>query len=191
MAASYHRNCLSYKSKKTLPFQIPSSTVKYSALKCGVASASSHKMGIQMWELGEAVQMGFFLLPDLHPFSAAMVSRYSVMGARRNLIVGLLPLSVLSSGDCSVSLFCVCTVLHRHVEQFLHLDGRRGNEPTNLCQILGDIAREDLLGFFPPCPDFLFSCLCLSFPVCHQGNRHRMCTLEATIEQASPIGLGE
>lgn len=93
--------------------------------------------------------MGFFLLPDLHPFSAAMVSRYSVMGARRNLIVGLLPLSVLSSGDCSVSLFCVCTVLHRHVEQFLHLDGRRGNEPTNLCQILGDIAREDLLSFFP------------------------------------------
>lgn len=102
-----------------------------------------------MWELGEAVQMGFFLLPDLHPFSAAMVSRYSVMGARRNLIVGLLPLSVLSSGDCSVSLFCVCTVLHRHVEQSLHLDGWRGNEPTNLCQILGDIAREDLLSFFP------------------------------------------
>lgn len=136
--------------------------------------------------------MGFFLLPDLHPFIAAMVSRYSVVGARRNLIVELLPLSVLSSGDGSASSFCVCTVLHRHAKQFLHLDGQRGNEPTNLCQILGDLSGKGLLSlicFFSPCPDFLFSCLCLSFPVCHQGNR--MCTLEATIAQASPIGLGE
>lgn len=55
MAVSYHMSCLSYKSKKTLQFQIPSSTFKYSALKCRVASASPHKMGIQMWELREAV----------------------------------------------------------------------------------------------------------------------------------------
>lgn len=110
--------------------------------------------------------MGFFLLPDLHPFIAAMVSRYSVMGARRNLIVELLPLSVLSSGDGSVSLFCVCTVLHRHVKQFLHLDGQRGNEPTNLCQILGGLSRKALLpliSFFSPMSRFPFFLLMPQF----------------------------
>lgn len=42
--------------------------------------------------------MGLFLFPDLHPFSTGMVSHYSVMGACRNVIVVLLPLSMISSG---------------------------------------------------------------------------------------------
>lgn len=108
MAASYHMNCLSYKSKTTLQFQIPSSTFKYSALKCRVASASSHKMGIQMWELGDAVWMGFLLFPDVHPVVAAMASRYSVVGAHRNLIVELLPLGVFSSGEWVFSFLVQC-----------------------------------------------------------------------------------
>lgn len=92
--------CVSYKSMKTLQLPTPSSIFQNSALNCRAALASSHKTGTQTWELWEVVggKEGLFLFLALHPFIGGMASHYSVMGARRNLIVVLSPLSMISGG---------------------------------------------------------------------------------------------
>lgn len=136
--------------------------------------------------------MGFFLFPDLHPFIVVMLSCYSVMGAHRNLIVEILPLSVLTvESEHSVSLFCVSAVLQRkyyscHVRQFLHLDGQ---EREWTYQSMPDFMRYIQRRFIAPY--FFFPHVLISFFLAYASIflcatrvtdlcTPRMCTLDCT-----------
>lgn len=81
---------------------------------------------------------------------------------------------VLSSGDCSVSLFWVCTVLQSKccivmLNNFSIWMVREGMNPPIYARFYEIYPEKVYCSLFSsPYPDFLFSCLCLSFPVCHR-----------------------